>query len=575
MAGMNMADMKPMPRPDQLPPAVAMTGIGNSHIRITATPEAQAWFDQGLSLTHDFWDYEAARAFEQGIRADPKCAMCFWGLYKIEGFRGSETRPYGLEALHHASALKKHISKPEKLYIEAAEAESSDDKNAGQQATAVYRKLVALNPKDVEARLFLAGSLGDGFDDKGNPKGTTNEKITILEGVLRDAPDDSAANHYWIHAMEPSNHPERALASAAKLASLAPNSGHMVHMPGHIFYRCGNYAEAEHWFAASSAVDERYMQTQHVAPDDDWNYVHNLMYGIANLMEEGKLQEADELSNKLGNARGQLSATLYIWSSRDSMTRINKRLPIALRTGDWPAVIALVDAQRLPERENTANLRFLATELRSYAAGMAALDQHALSEAQADSDRMDAELWRTHAAHPGDNTPRADNKPNAAPDPNKPVMMASMPDGLSEPMVQSLTIASLELRAGILLEEKKPAEAKKLYAEATKDEAALGYREPPFYIRPVGETEGAALTRAGDYAAAISAYKAALAERPHAGFALFGLAHAEQLAGDAAAAKQDYAAFLQAWSGADPALPELAQARRALADSALQTTAKQ
>src|SRR5580700_11764580 len=80
-----MTGMKAIPAPDQLPVPQRMTGIGNSHITITATPEAQAWFDQGLSLQHDFWDYEAAKAYEQGVRVDPNCAMCYWGLFEIEG----------------------------------------------------------------------------------------------------------------------------------------------------------------------------------------------------------------------------------------------------------------------------------------------------------------------------------------------------------------------------------------------------------------------------------------------------------------------------------------------------------
>src|SRR4029079_17989987 len=72
--------------PEKLPPPQKLTGIGNSHIGITATAEAQMWFDQGLNLLHDFWDYESARAFEQSIRVDPKCAMCYWGMYKAERF---------------------------------------------------------------------------------------------------------------------------------------------------------------------------------------------------------------------------------------------------------------------------------------------------------------------------------------------------------------------------------------------------------------------------------------------------------------------------------------------------------
>ena len=112
----------------------------------------------------------------------------------------------------------------------------------------------------------------------------------------------------------------------------------MVHMPGHIYYRVGDYAQAEHWFAASMTADETYMREQHVSVDDDWNYVHNMMYAIANLMEQGKLAEANALSDHLAAARGKLSATLYIWSARDQMARISRRLPVALRTADWDTV---------------------------------------------------------------------------------------------------------------------------------------------------------------------------------------------------------------------------------------------
>ena len=71
-----------------------MTGIGNAHMQITATPEAQMWFNQGLNLLHDFWDYESARAFEQSVRVDPQCAMCYWGLYKAESFYHSTAQGY-------------------------------------------------------------------------------------------------------------------------------------------------------------------------------------------------------------------------------------------------------------------------------------------------------------------------------------------------------------------------------------------------------------------------------------------------------------------------------------------------
>ncbi|HEY4010929.1 MAG TPA: hypothetical protein VGM11_12315, partial [Acidobacteriaceae bacterium] len=551
MAGMNMPEMKAIPAPDQLPAPQRMTGIGNSHIKITATPEAQAWFDQGLSLEHDFWDYESAKAFEQAIRVDPNCAMCYWGLFQIEGFRDREpTGSYGKAALTQAIRLKAHTSSAEHLYIEAAEAESTA-KEREHPEVPILRKLVAKNPQDTQAQIFLAIALQDGFDDKNEPKPGTREAIGILESVLRDAPNDSAANHYWIHAMEPGNHPERAIQSAALLASLAPNSGHMVHMPGHIYFRVGDYATAEHWFTASMQVDERYMREQHVTPDDDWNYVHNMMYAIANLMEQGKLAQANALSDRLGNARGELSTTLYIWSSRDDMARISNRLPVALRLGDWNGVVNLLDAQKTPAQDSSKNLRALAAALHNYATGMAALDRKDIAAAHAASDAMDAGLWRAESTQ--NDQMKSEDSAGKKDDATRPATMPVMPDADAEPMLKAMRIASLELRAAILVNEKNTAEGKRLFAEAAQQEKKLGYHEPPGYVRPVAETEGDVLLSAGDYAAAQDAFRAALVDRPNSGFGLYGLAHAENLAGDKAAAKRDYEAFLKAWSAADRA----------------------
>jgi tetratricopeptide (TPR) repeat protein len=563
-----MADMQPIPPPEQLPAPLRMTGIGNSHIAIKASPEVQAWFDQGLSLLHDFWEYESAKAFEQAIRVDPNCAMCYWGLAKAEMSRGDEADFYGKQALKKAVELKGHAGSAGKLYIEAAQAET-DAKGDGRSAEiAILRKLVKKNPTDIEARIFLAGAVGDGYDDKGDPKPGQKERIAILESVIRDAPNDSAAHHYWIHAMEPSNHPENAIKSAALLASLAPNSGHMVHMPGHIFYRVGNYAEAEHWFAASTETDERYLREQHVSPDDDWNYVHNMMYAIANLMEQGKLTEADALSDHLSAARGRLSATMYIWSARDQMARISRRLPVALRVGDWDAVLAMLAQSGLNqtgggEGGKTANLRFLSNELSEYARGMKALDGSDLTAAQAASARMDAGLWRAQKDQSDKDAAEKDKNQDKKDEAKKdqPITTPIMPDAKAGPLMKNLGIASLELRAGVLVGEGKLDEAKKLYAQAEKDEKNAGYHEPPFYIRPVGENEATALLRAKDYAGAKAAYEEALAERPNSGFGLYGLARVKEMQGDAAGARESYAAFLKAWPAADAALPEVAHAR--------------
>jgi tetratricopeptide (TPR) repeat protein len=560
-----MADMETIPPPEQLPVPVKMEGIGNSHIAIKATPEAQAWFDQGLTLLHDFWEYESQKAFQQGIRVDPNCAMCFWGLAQAEGMRHSDTEVYGKKALAEAVRLKSHAGAADKLYIEAAQAETEAKDDDSKAAVPIYRKLVKKFPHDPQARIYLAESLCDGYDDAGEPKPGQKECIAILEGLLKDAPNDSAANHYWIHAIEPGNHPERALTSAALLASLAPTSGHMVHMPGHIYYRVGNYSQAEKWFTASTNADEKYMREQHVSPDDDWNYAHNMMYAIANLMEQGRLNDANGLSDHLAGARGKLSSSLYIWSARDQVARLSYRLPVALRVGDWDAVLTMIGQVNL-EGDKTVNLRALTAELTDYATGMKALENNDVAGAQAASDRMDAGLWRVQQRQKEEADDKAktreEEKKKPAVKKAEPPMMPVMPDALSEPLMKSLSIQSLELRAGILAVRGKLEEARKMYAEAAREEKKLGYHEPPMYIRPVGETEAAALMKAKDYEGAKAAYEAALQERPNSGFGLYGLARVKEASGDTAGARTAYDVFLKAWPAADRNLPEVTHARK-------------
>ena len=560
--GMPMDGMHAIPPPEKLPVPVRMTGLGNAHITIKASAEAQAWFDQGLNLMHDFWDYEGAKAFEQGVRVDPKCAMCWWGLAQIEGLRGGPEKVYGRKALDEAVKLRGKASGTDKLYIDAAVAESVSTSGNSASAIAIYRKLVKKDPRDAEARIFLANAQADGYQGTGEPKAGTRAQIALLEAVLKDYPDDSAANHYWIHAIEPGNHPEMALRSAQTLAGLAPASGHMVHMPGHIFYRVGSYAEAEKWFAQSTATDEAYMQQQHVGPDDDWNYVHNMMYGIANLIEEGKLTEANALSDRLAGARGELSATLYVWSARDQMARLSNRLPVALRTGDWAGAEAMLAQVKVADGEKTKNLRFLAEEMGAFARGMKALDYGDVKAADAESLRMDAGLWREDAAIKGMEMPaKAETKKDTM------AMEPVMPDASAGPLVANLSVAAKELRAGVLVGSGKLAEGKALYAEAARDEKKLGYHEPPIYIRPVRENEALALLRAKDFAGAKAAYDAALLERPGSGFELYGLARVKEAQGDAAGARAGYAAFLKAWPQADAGMTEVAHARAVMGEA--------
>ena len=551
--------------PESLPPPVKMAGIGNSSIKITAAnEEARAWFIQGLNLLHDFWDYEAARAFEQAVRSDPKCAMCYWGLYRAAEFR-SQGSQWGQAALDRAVALKGQASKAEKLYIEAAVAgnkrsleamhpkpdakkEKKKDEDASHkdsEETKLLRKLVKREPEDVQARIFLAESLRDGFDKKGDPRAGTAEGQQILVTILKEHPDDTAANHYWIHAVEPGNHPELALESAKKLGELTPASGHMVHMPGHIFYRTGDYESARGSFLASMQVDEAYMKAQQVSVANDWNYVHNLMYLIADLMEAGRVGEAVRISGKLTKARAEVGPTLYRQTPRDGLSRLNVGLPVYLRAGAWEsATRALEGSSPDPSLKNMVELR---DAMLDYTHGMTALEHGDSKAAATASDALDARV-KTKPVVPPDDMPGM-------------AAMSMSKDAMAMPVYSYLDVAAMELRASVLLAEGRGVESDAMFVKAGDAEKELGYREPPFYIRPVQETRGDALLRAKRYDEAKQAYEAALKQRPESGFALYGMAQADAAARRRAEATQDYVRLLRAWANADPDLPQLQAAR--------------
>jgi tetratricopeptide (TPR) repeat protein len=418
---------------------------------------------------------------------------------------------------------------------------------------------VKKNGSDTNARIALAEAVDDGYDDKGEPRKGKKETLALLEGVLKEQPDNSAANHLWIHAVEASPHPEQALHSSQILGSLAPASGHMVHMPGHIFYRTGDYAQAQVAFDASAVADESYMQAQRVAVDNDWNYVHNLMYSVANLLEAGQLEEAAQVSSKLVKARGHLENTLYPWSARDAVARLNPDLPIALRTGDWQHVTDLVKAAGVAQ--NMPNMAFLADGLSQFALGMQAVEARDTGAAEQHSGMLDASLWRM-----SEQLKDQDAKEKGAATPAGNSTMS--PDPLAHPLIKMLSIMSLELRGSNLAIQSKPAEAEKLFTQARQQEKGLGYHEPPFYIRPVAETEAASMMTAGKWGDARTAYAAALLNRPNSGFALYGIAQALEKMGDGNATTAAYRQFLKAWKNADANLPEKQHAQQWLSQHA-------
>jgi len=257
------------------PPAL-MPGLGQHHHTIsTKSPEAQRFFDQGLTLVFAFNHEEAARAFRRASELDPQSAMTFWGLalalgpcINLDVDPPHEQAAY--EAVQKALSHAPSATESERAYTQAlAKRYSADSRDDLRKLDAEYanamRELSQHYPDDLDAATFYAESLMDlhpwklwGLD--GHPTEGTEEIVAVLESVLRRDPDHLGANHYYIHAVEASPHPEWALASARRLETLAPAAGHPVHMPAHTYMRVGDYSAASQSTAAGANVDRAYLR---------------------------------------------------------------------------------------------------------------------------------------------------------------------------------------------------------------------------------------------------------------------------------------------------------------------------
>src|SRR5262249_1106544 len=243
--------------------AVLFTDLGTHHRAITTrSPEAQGYFDQGLRLVYGFNHDEAARSFARAARSDPSCAMCFWGAALVLGPNYNvpmlpDRAASAWEGLTKAQALAPWASPVEKALIGALAKRypgpEPKDPIAMQPYNEAYakamREVARAYPDDLDVQVLFAEAMMDTNPWKlwsldGKPAAGTEEIVATLEKVLERDPQHPGANHYYIHAVEASGQPDKAVPSADRLAGLMPGAGHIVHMPAHIYQRVGRYADA-------------------------------------------------------------------------------------------------------------------------------------------------------------------------------------------------------------------------------------------------------------------------------------------------------------------------------------------
>jgi tetratricopeptide (TPR) repeat protein len=251
--------------------------LGTLHYPITTSaPLAQRYFDQGLRLYYAFNHQEAIRSFNEGVRLDPACALCYWGIALAHGPNINAPMDVASARLAYAAVQQadrhaNRVSPREQALIRALAtryaAEPTVDRTALDAAYArAMAEVVQQFADDPEAKTLYAESLMDltpwaYWTADGKPKPDTTTLLSQLEQVLAAKPDHPGANHFYIHAVE-AVQPERALKAAERLAGLMPGAGHLVHMPGHIYIRVGRYEDAIKANEHAVHADETYIRDQ-------------------------------------------------------------------------------------------------------------------------------------------------------------------------------------------------------------------------------------------------------------------------------------------------------------------------
>ena len=271
----------------------------------TSSALAQRYFEQGMTLAWGFNPAEAARSFAAATRADPGCAACYWGLAWVKGPNintdmDAATAIEVAAALQRAQALSAGApARYRELIAALAARHPGPTAPLDEEAYAMQmRALAQRHPRDAEiATLAAEAELNlhpyDWWEADGTAKPWTGTATDLLARALRVAPDHPGANHYWIHVMESSAHPERALASADRLRTLAPGSGHLLHMPAHIYMRVGRYADASRANEASIAADRAYLEQVDAQRAYRVGYVaHNHHFLFASAAMEGRSRAA-------------------------------------------------------------------------------------------------------------------------------------------------------------------------------------------------------------------------------------------------------------------------------------------
>ena len=512
------------------PTATLFTGMGTHHHAITTkSPQAQKYFAQGLVLAYGFNHAEAARSFRQAIKLDPDCAMCNWGLAYVLGPNinakmEDDAVPESYAAVEQAKKLAGNSTKLEQAYISAIAKRYTDQPLADRSALdAAYAEAMAevtqQFPDDLDAATIYAEALmatmpWDYWTEKGEPKPEAQKVLATLEAILEREPDHPGANHLYIHAVEAVK-PEQAIAAADRLGSLVPGSGHLVHMPSHIYIRVGRYHDTTVANQKAIAVDQDYItqcHTQELYPLAYMPHNHHFLWFAATM--EGNSKLATEAAKNLAF---MVDPAMMSEPGMEILQHFSS-IPLVtmIRFGQWDKILSF------PQPE--ADLKYL-TGLWHYTRGLAYNAKGNIAQAQQELEALDL------LAH------------------DSALAEATIWD--INTIQDILQVATEVLTKKIAMQQGKYPRAIAHLDQAVKLEDALNYNEPADWSTPVRQYLGAALLKAGRYSAAEKTYREDLAIYPDNGWSLFSLAQSLQKQGKKAEAQHVQQQFKSAWQYAD------------------------
>ncbi len=487
-----------------------MQGIGQVHFPITTkNPEVQKWFDQGLTHAHNFWWYEAERSFRWCWKLDPDNPMVWWGL-SLSAERGGNSGTRKLDAIKEAYKRRSSATPREQLWIEAYYArivpdplEKTNDEEALQRRFKDKMETLIIHfPDDMEARAFLALSMM-GEDRMGADR--------LLQDVLAKQPDHPGGHHYRIHNWN-YHEPEFALDSCRRYGEIAWDTGHSLHMPGHIYSTIGMWQEAAISMDAATRSEARYMRDRMIFPFNTWNYPHNKNY-LSRIQEQlGMADAALDGARQLLDTPGSDAKDEFVYTQ--GITSLTRTL---LKFERWQQVL---DGKTLPWSSESSQ----AKGLRHYVEARAWFVKGDLEKAQKSMEEL-----------------------------------AKLEKDLPKEGFQSAIYKSRvkELKARQMLARGETLPGLGLMAEAAAQQ--FSNREPSeiellYHTDVIWISLGNLYLEHRSPALAVMAFEKALDVTRNDGFALAGLVRAHTALGEAEKARDAMARLLYVWSDADKGL---------------------